>query len=225
MKQILIIDDDIESTSRLVQFLNTDDFDIVTESEADIGLKKALNLSFDFIILNSKIGHKNGFDILKSIRSHSMIPIIFINLRNDDIDKIIALEMGADDCMIKPFNPRELTARIRAILRRSNTIPIARPILQYDNILVDTSKRELYKDNKLVEITNAEFNILEILMRTPTQAFSKEELTKFALGRKFTVYDRSIDVHISNLRNKLGLNPKGEPWLVTVRGFGYRFNI
>lgn len=225
MKQILILDDDIEHTYRLAQFLRSDGFEPVIEQDADAGIKKALHIPFDFLILNNQLGNKNGFDVLKNIRIHSQIPIILVNIRGGDIDKIIGLEMGADDCMSKPFNPRELIARIRAILRRSQIIPPARPILQYHDMMMDTSKRELYCANKQLELTNTEFNILEILMRTPAQAFSKEELTKYALGKKYTIYDRSIDVHISNLRNKLGHNPRGEPWLTTVRGFGYRFNI
>lgn len=147
-----------------------------------------------------------------------------LTARGEDIDRIVGLEIGADDYLPKPCNPRELTARLRAILRRTQKIPAPRPIIEQHNIVVDCSKHHVTMAGTYLELTNAEFNILEMLIKSPGQAFSKEELTEYALGRKYTAYDRSIDVHISNLRNKLGDNEHGEPLVKTVRGFGYMFN-
>lgn len=164
---------------------------------------------------------KNGFEVIQAIREHSEVPIIILSNRTEDIDRIISLELGADDYLTKPCNPRELIAALHAILRRTKTKPASRPIIKYHHILLDGTKREASVSDVLLDLTNTEFNILEMLIKSPGQAFSKEELTEYALGRPFTAYDRSIDVHISNLRSKLGDNESGEPLLITIRGFGY----
>lgn len=221
---ILIIDDDIELTDLLAQYLEPEGFQVSCAYDGEHGVKKALNQHFDAIILDVMIPKLNGFEVLKAIREHLEIPVLMLTARGDDIDRIVGLEIGADDYLPKPCNPRELVARLRAILRRTQKIPVQRPIIDHHNIVVDCAKRIATHHNEVMELTNAEFNILEMLIKSPGQAFSKEELTEYALGRKYTAYDRSIDVHISNLRNKLGDNPAGEPIVKTVRGFGYMFN-
>jgi two-component system response regulator CpxR len=221
---ILIIDDDTELTELLTQYLEPEGFNVICVHDGDHGVKKALNINFDAIILDVMLPKLNGFEVLKAIREHSQTPVLMLTARGDDVDRIVGLEIGADDYLPKPCNPRELVARLRAILRRTQKVPVHRPIIEEHNILVDCSKRTVTMGGKFLELTNAEFNILEMLIKSPGQAFSKEELTEYALGRKYTAYDRSIDVHISNLRNKLGDNPQGEPILKTVRGFGYMFN-
>jgi two-component system, OmpR family, response regulator CpxR len=224
MKNILIVDDDTELTDLLTQYLQSDNFTISCAHDGEIALKKALNQTFDAIILDVMLPKKNGFEVLKTIREHSNVPILMLTARGDDIDRIVGLEIGADDYLSKPCNPRELTARIKAILRRTSKTPLTRSIIECDRITVDSAKRQVLVSGVELELTNAEFNILEMLIKSPGQAFSKEELTEYALGRKYTAYDRSIDVHISNLRNKLGDNTLGEGLLKTVRGFGYLFN-
>lgn len=221
---ILIIDDDTELTDLLSEYLEPEGFNVVCVHDGESGTKKALNLAFDAIILDVMLPKLNGFQVLKAIREHSDTPVLMLTARGDDVDRIVGLEIGADDYLPKPCNPRELVARLRAILRRTQKIPISRPIIEEHNIIVDCAKRHTTMGGNYLELTNAEFNILEMLIKSPGQAFSKEELTEYALGRKYTAYDRSIDVHISNLRNKLGDNPKGEPIIKTVRGFGYMFN-
>lgn len=221
---ILIIDDDTELTDLLTQYLEPEGFNVICVHNGDSGVRKALNISFDAIILDVMLPKLNGFEVLKAIREHSQTPVLMLTARGDDVDRIVGLEIGADDYLPKPCNPRELVARLRAILRRTQKTPVHRPIIEEHNIMVDCSKRTVTMAGHFLELTNAEFNILEMLIKSPGQAFSKEELTEYALGRKYTAYDRSIDVHISNLRNKLGDNPQGEPILKTVRGFGYMFN-
>lgn len=221
---ILIIDDDTELTDLLTQYLEPEGFKVICVHDGDSGVRKALNISFDAIILDVMLPKLNGFEVLKAIREHSQTPVLMLTARGDDVDRIVGLEIGADDYLPKPCNPRELVARLRAILRRTQKTPVHRPIIEEHNIMVDCSKRTVTMAGQFLELTNAEFNILEMLIKSPGQAFSKEELTEYALGRKYTAYDRSIDVHISNLRNKLGDNPQGEPILKTVRGFGYMFN-
>lgn len=221
---ILIVDDDTELTDLLVQYLEPEGFGVVCVHDGQNAVKKALNNPFDAIILDVMLPQLNGFEVLKAIREHSETPVLMLTARGDDIDRIVGLEIGADDYLPKPCNPRELVARLRAILRRTQKIPAQRPVIDYQNILVDCSKRIATQHGIPMELTNAEFNILEMLIKSPGQAFSKEELTEYALGRKYTAYDRSIDVHISNLRNKLGNNHQGEALVKTVRGFGYMFN-
>lgn len=220
---ILIIDDDTELTDLLVQYLEPEGFNVVCVHDGENAVKKALNQSFDAIILDVMLPKLNGFEVLKAIREHLQTPVLMLTARGDDIDRIVGLEIGADDYLPKPCNPRELVARLRAILRRTQKVPVHRPIIEHHGIVVDCSKRIVIHHGEPMELTNAEFNILEMLIKSPGQAFSKEELTEYALGRKYTAYDRSIDVHISNLRNKLG-DIEGEPLVKTVRGFGYMFN-
>jgi two-component system response regulator CpxR len=142
----------------------------------------------------------------------------------DDLDRLLAFEMGADDYLTKPCSTIECLARLRAMLNRAYVKKNTRASITEETIHLDCAKRIAYRANEQLPLTNTEFNILEMLIKFPGQAFSKEELTEYALGRKHTAYDRSIDVHISNLRHKLGLNLNQEPWIKTVRGFGYLFN-
>lgn len=222
--QILIIDDDNELTELLAQYLEQEGFTLTAVHDGETGVKRALNQPFDAIILDVMLPKLNGFEVLKAIREHLETPVLMLTARGDDIDKIVGLEIGADDYLPKPCNPRELIARLRAILRRSQKAPSHKPVIEQDGILVDCSKRQVTFHGQPMELTNAEFNILEMLIKSPGQAFSKEELTEYALGRKYTAFDRSIDVHISNLRTKLGENKAGEPHIRTVRGFGYMFH-
>jgi two-component system response regulator CpxR len=222
--EILIIDDDIELTDLLEQYLKIEDYQIMVAHDGESGSKMATSKHFDAVILDVMLPKMNGFEVLKHIREHSEVPVLMLTARGEDIDKIVGLEIGADDYLPKPCNPRELIARLRAVLRRSKNNAPTKPIIENHGITVDCSKRIAFLKDEQLDLTNAEFNILEILIKSPNQAFSKEELTQYALGRKYTAYDRSIDVHISNLRNKLGDNHEGEPLIKTIRGFGYLFN-
>lgn len=221
---ILIIDDDVEFTDLVKRYLSSENFIVYAAYDGEKGLKKALNQQFDAIILDVMIPKLNGFEVLKGIREHINTPVLMLTARGDDIDRIVGFEIGADDYLAKPCNPRELVARLKAILRRTQKTPEKRTNLSYGNIYMDCTRREVTVGEQKLDLTNAEFNILEMLLRSPGQAFSKEELTEYALGRKFTAYDRSIDVHISNLRNKLGPKDDGDDWVKTVRGFGYTLN-
>lgn len=221
---ILIIDDDTDLTDLLAQYLEPEGFNALCVHDGETGVKKALNQAFDAIILDVMLPKLNGFEVLKAIKDHVQTPVLMLTARGEDIDRIVGLEIGADDYLSKPCNPRELVARLRAILRRTQKIPATRPVIEHHNLVVDCCKRLVTLKGNFLELTNAEFNILEMLIKSPGQAFSKEELTEYALGRKYTAYDRSIDVHISNLRNKLGDTSQGEPIIKTVRGFGYLFN-
>lgn len=225
MGAILVIDSDEELTALLAKYLQGEGFQTTCVHDGESGIKKALNQSFDAIILEITLPKCNGFLVLKSIREHLQTPVLLLTDRNEMVDKIVGFEIGADDYLTKPCNPEELIARLHTILKRSPKLHLEKPILQHHAIFLDTGKRIVTMNNTPLELTNAEFNILEILLKSPGQAFSKEELTQYALGRKYTAFDRSIDVHISNLRNKLKNNPRGDPWIKTVRGFGYLLTL
>lgn len=222
---ILIIDNDPLLTSLLATHLALEGYESTAVHDGESGLKKALNLSFNAIILDITLSKLNGFELIKRIREQTDTPIIVLTSRADQVDRLVSFELGADDYLIKPCSPYDLIAKLKAILQRRPKTPQHKPMIQYENLVVNCNKRLASLAGKEVELTNTEFRILELLIKTPHQAFSKEELTEYSLGRKFTPYDRSIDVHISNLRNKIGLNGKEEPWIKTVRGFGYQFDI
>jgi len=224
MNTLLIIDDDIELTDLLTQYLEPEGFDVSCVHDGGEGVKKAIIQHFDVIILDVMLPTLNGFEVLKALREHIQTPILMLTAKGDDIDRIIGLEIGADDYLPKPCNPRELLARLRAILRRMKKTTANKTTIEQGGIVVDCSKRLVSFEGKNIELTNTEYNLLEILIKSKGQAFSKEELTAYALGRKYTSFDRSIDVHISNLRNKLGENAEGDYFIKTVRGFGYIFN-
>jgi two-component system response regulator CpxR len=222
--KLLIVDDDTGLTYLLTEYLHMEGYTVTCVHDGEAGVKKALEQKFDAIILDIILPKLNGFEALKAIRRHIQTPVIMLTARGEDIDRIVGLETGADDYLPKPFNPRELVARIRAIFRRTKKIAAQKPIIKQQNISVDCSQRIVRLKGEELELTNAEFNIVEMLVGAPEQAFSKQELTQYALGRKYTAFDRSIDVHISNVRTKLGNNSRGEPYIKTVRGFGYSFN-
>ncbi|MBA4697078.1 MAG: response regulator transcription factor [Legionella sp.] len=224
MYNLLIVDDDKELTDLLVRYLEPEGFKVTCVHDGDSAIKKILSERFDVVVLDVMLPKSNGLDVLKSIREQGDTPVLMLTARGEDVDRIVGLEIGADDYLPKPCNPRELVARLRAILRRTQKTVAHRPAIQCQDIMIDCAKREVVRDGQQIILTNAEFSILEILVKAPGRAFSKEELTEYALGRKYTAYDRSIDVHISNLRSKVGNNERGEPLVKTVRGFGYMLN-
>lgn len=221
---ILIIDADQELVDLLANYLESEGFLVERANDGEIGEKKALNQEFDAIVLEVMLPKRNGFEVLRTIRTHKETPVLLLSSRSEEVDTMVGFELGADEYLTKPCNPQELLARLQSIVRRTKKAPIARSVITRNEITLDCAKRHLIYHGENLEVTNTEFNILEMLMKSPGQAFSKEELTEYALGRKYTAYDRSIDVHISNLRNKLGDNLEGEPLVKTVRGFGYLFN-
>lgn len=225
MNQILIIDDDVELCDLLSKYLANEEFKVHCCHDGKVGIKTALSQDFQAIVLDVMLPQMNGFEVLKKLREKSQVPVLMLTARGDDIDRIVGLEIGADDYLRKPCNPRELVARLRAIIRRADNISsTSTKVIEIGELSVDSSKRSVTLDGEQLELTNAEYNIIQLLTRSPGQAFSKEELTEHALGRKYTAFDRSIDVHISNLRNKLGNNSAGVARIKTVRGFGYMYN-
>ncbi|HLN02839.1 MAG TPA: response regulator transcription factor [Bryobacteraceae bacterium] len=218
--RILLIDDDAELCSLLVEFLTREGFSIECEHEGKRGLERALHGGFDLIVLDVMLPGLDGFEILRRLRAESHIPVLMLTARGEDMDRIAGLEMGADDYLAKPFNPRELLARIRAILRRIERPPSSEGPLEVNGVRIDPGTREVSVNGRKIEVTTFEFDILELLMRSAGQVVSRDDLMEHLYNRKATAFDRSVDMHISHLRKKL---ETGQPLIKTIRGAGYQF--
>jgi two-component system response regulator CpxR len=224
---VLLIDDDEELGELLSRFLRKEGFAIEVVADGVNGLTRARDSQHSAVILDVMMPGMNGFDLLRELRKSSNVPVIMLTARGQDIDRIVGLEMGADDYLGKPFNPRELAARLRAIQRRLRVqaagAPDARPLLRVGDIELNPRARLVKRAGDQLALTSIEFALLEILMRAAGQVVSREELSTQGLGRRLSYSDRSIDVHVSNLRKKLGLYPAGGERIKTVRGFGYQY--
>ncbi|WP_448871345.1 response regulator [Desulfobulbus propionicus] len=225
--KILVIDDDIELCDLLREYLEQEGFTVAALHEAKDGLAAALSGDHDFLILDVMLPGCNGFDLLRQLRHFSAIPVIMLTARGDEIDRIVGLELGADDYLPKPFNPRELVARIRAIQRRgehgSGVRPAAPGKIVADDITLDLGTRTVYQKETKVVLTAVEFSLLHALIKRIGQVITREDLAQEVLGRKLELFDRSIDVHISSLRKKLGHQLHGVERIKAIRGVGYLY--
>jgi two-component system, OmpR family, response regulator CpxR len=218
--KILVVDDDVELASLLREFLAREGFEIEFAHNGTTGLESALRGGFDLVVLDVMLPGLDGFEILRRLRPHSAVPVLMLTARGEDVDRIVGLELGADDYLPKPFNPRELVARVRAILRRMEPKPNAGR-LEINGVVIDPGAREAYCDGRRVELTTLEFDILEQLMRGAGRVLSRDALMEALYSRKATPFDRSMDMHISHLRRKL--ESCGRTLIKTVRGVGYQF--
>jgi two-component system response regulator CpxR len=217
--RILIVDDDEELSSLLTELLTREGFRVECQNDGRRGLAAALNGGFDLLVLDVMLPGLDGFEILRRIRRETRLPVLMLTARGEDEDRIIGLDLGADDYLPKPFNTRELVARIRAIMRRlEHRNPGGR--LEINGIAIDPGTREVQREGAGVEVTTFEFDILETLMRSAGRVVSRDELMEELYGRKATPFDRSVDMHISHLRKKL---EGDKPLIKTVRGVGYQF--
>jgi DNA-binding response OmpR family regulator len=222
--RVLLVDDDRELCQMLSEYLAAEHFDVKSVHDGGEALAELQAGDFEIVILDVMLPTVGGFDVLRKLGASYATPILMLTARGDDVDRIVGLELGADDYLSKPFNPRELVARIRAILRRaSNRLGGGRvpDELKVGPIALNTGAHQVHNDSRLIPLTGAEFRVLELLMRSAGQVISRESMTEQALGRKLVAYDRSIDTHISNLRRKLQLESGTNPQIKNVRGSGY----
>ncbi|MAG00322.1 MAG: DNA-binding response regulator [Acidiferrobacteraceae bacterium] len=224
MAKILLIDDDVELCDMLSDFLSGEGFTTGAAHDGNRGLTLALSGHFDALVLDVMMPEPDGLETLKRIRQKSSLPILMLTAKGDDIDRIIGLEIGADDYLPKPFNPKELAARLRAILRRASPKTDADDpsTLKEGSLTIDIGTREARLVDQLLVLTSTEFTLLEILVRHSGRVVSKEMLSEQGLGRPSGPFDRSIDVHISNLRRKLNTPDDDKQTIKTVRGQGYQ---
>jgi DNA-binding response OmpR family regulator len=222
--KLLLIDDDRELTQMLGEFLEGEGFAVSAARTGAEGLKDVSAVPPDLVVLDVMLPGGSGFDVLRSLRgTHARLPVLMLTARGDDVDRILGLELGADDYLAKPFNPRELAARIRAILRRASASGSERgedELLSIGPITLDVARFRVTVGERPVNLTGAELRVLELLTRDAGRVVSRETLTERALGRPLELYDRSIDTHVSNLRRKLAL-PVGGVEIRGIRGAGY----
>jgi len=221
---ILLADDDIELSGLLKEYLQQEGFDVRLAHDGEQALEAARKPGLDAMVLDIMMPLRNGIDVLKALRKDSDLPVVMLTARGDDLDRIIGLELGADDYLPKPCNPRELVARLRAVLRRSGAKAPPGAISVQD-LKLNPGSRELLRGGARVEVTSTEFSILLALLQKPGEVISKRDLYISALGREPVRHDRTIDMHVSNLRRKLGPNPDGEARIETIRGIGYQYRL
>jgi DNA-binding response OmpR family regulator len=228
---ILLIDDDVDLCSMLTEYMGRYGFRVTAVHRGDTGLKAALEKPYAMILLDVMLPGLDGFEVLRRIRASSSINVLLLTARGEDVDRIVGLEIGADDYLSKPFNPRELLARVRAILRRSAT-PVSmsgtkadQASLRAGGLELNRSARTVLQNGRKVELTDVEFALLEALMRAPGQVVAREDISENVLGRKFHPFDRSLDMHVSRLRRKLTENGAPEDQVKTIRGVGYQLAV
>jgi two-component system response regulator CpxR len=219
--RLLLIDDDLQLGNMLRDFLLPEKLLLSTASSGEDGLEQLSLLTFDLLILDIMLPGMSGLDVLKKVRQLGDLPVVMLTARGDDVDRIIGLEIGADDYLPKPFNPRELVARIKAILRRAQRVDDGSGRRQLGGIELDPRTRQATVGGNALRLTGTEFEILRSLLETPGDVVSKEQLSERALGRRLLPYDRSIDTHISNLRGKLERGGNHSVTIQSQRGVGY----
>ncbi|OBP16452.1 DNA-binding response regulator [Rheinheimera sp. SA_1] len=227
-QRILLIDDDNELSQLVNDYLTLDGFSLDVAADGVSGLERAQSGLYQLILLDVMLPGLDGLSLLRQLRQSSYCPVLMLTARGDDIDRIVGLELGADDYLAKPFNPRELSARVRAILRRvelaqqQSVNPVAAPLLELNQVQLNRQNRQVWCLGLQVVLTATEFQILDYLMSHAGQVITKEDLSKAVLGRALQQYDRSLDMHISNIRKKLaGCDPAEK--IQTLRGSGYLF--
>ncbi|MCH8503865.1 MAG: response regulator [Ectothiorhodospiraceae bacterium] len=223
MSHVLLVDDDQELAGMLKEYLEGDGFRVTLSHDGDQGLVMARQQEFDALVLDVMLPGRDGLDVLRELRRTRQTPVLMLPARGDDVDTIVGLELGADDYLPKPCNPRVLVARLRALLRRGGRAAEPSGVQTAGDLSLDPGRREVHLAGTTVELTGTEFDVLLALVRQAGHLVDKDKLSQEALGRPLSPYDRSIDMHISNLRRKLGPLPDGGPRIKTVRGAGYQY--
>ncbi len=224
--RILLADDDRELSELLTRFLIREGFTVEPVYDGETVLRRALSEPYDALILDIMLPVRSGLDVLRDLRASTTLPVLMLTALGDDVDRILGLEIGADDYLTKPCNPHELAARIRAVLRRAHRDDVDDPRLvdmRIGSVELRAGTRTALVGGEPLNLTTSEFNILAILMREAGRGVSKDLLAESALGRKLPPFDRSIDVHISRLRRKLGKAADGQSVIATLHGSGYLF--
>jgi len=223
MANILLVDDDTELTGMLSEYLESETFNVDQSNDGLAGLTLARSKEYDAIVLDIMMPEMDGFTVLRELRQTQSTPVIMLTAKGEDIDRIVGLEMGADDYLPKPCNPRELVARLKAVLRRTQFAPQVQEEIKTGLLEIQPKSRKAYYKSEVLPLTSSEYNLLETLASQVGQVVDKETLSEQALGKKLTAYDRSIDMHMSKLRQKLGDDK--QDLIQTVRGIGYQLTV
>jgi len=226
MKRLLIIDDDIKLIELLSEYLGGNQFDISHLLDGENALDEIQTRCPDLIILDYMMPGKDGLEVLRDIRQNYDLPVIMLTAKGDDTDRIVGLEMGADDYLPKPFNPRELLARIKAILRRQSRGRMAKSensdlIVEVDDLILNKTTQTVTVKGRDVALSTTEFKILNVLMKNPNRVLSRDQIMNMARGKDFMAFDRSVDIHISKLRSKIETDHSSPKRIKTIWGTGY----
>ena len=224
MSRVLLVDDDVELASMLREYIEQEGFEADVVHDGEAGVAGALSGLYAIVVLDVMMPRVGGIEALRRIRAQSQVPVLMLTAKGDDVDRIVGLELGADDYVPKPCTPRELVARLRAILQRTQEAAQVLPSgpLTVGQLVMWPQMRRAQWCGVGLELTSTEFNLLEMLARNAGRVVSKAELSEQGLGRPLARFDRSIDVHLSSIRHKLGLRGDGRSWIETVRGLGYQ---
>jgi two-component system alkaline phosphatase synthesis response regulator PhoP len=222
-KQILIVDDEPQIVRVLKGYLETAGFQVITASDGTEAIAAFRHESPDLVVLDLMLPEVDGLDVARAIRRQGDVPIIMLTARVEETDRLIGLELGADDYVTKPFSPREVVARVRAVLRRTERTEPAPRTLKEGDIVLDPDKRQVTVRGRPVELTPTEFDLLAVLMETPGRVFSRMQLLDKVQGYAYEGYERTVDAHVKNLRQKIEEDPKQPRVILTVYGLGYKF--
>ena len=223
MNTILVVDDEKRIAHLVRDYLENAGFRAVVAYDGTTAMAQFRHEQPDLIVLDLNLPGMDGLDVARAVRKERNTPIIMLTARVEEMDRIIGLELGADDYVSKPFSPRELVARVRAVLRRAGGEELAAPLLRAGDLVIDTEKRLVTQDGEAIDLTTTEFNLLVVLARSPGRVFSRMELLDRVQGEAFEGYERTIDVHVKNLRKKIEPDPRHPTYIQTVYGAGYRF--
>jgi len=229
-RHLLVVDDDTELCQLLSEYLLPEGYDVESVHSGMEGVERALSGDHALVVLDVMLPDVRGFEVLRQLRARTRMPVLMLTARGNEQDRILGLEMGADDYLPKPFNPRELCARIEAILRRSGGERGAMDLrapgdLIVDDISINKASRLVRRRGEPIELTTVEFDLLEALLRNAGSAIARDELVRAVLNRPFSPFDRSIDTHVSNLRRKLGPGADGLERIKSLRGVGYQYTF
>ncbi|MDY6892311.1 MAG: response regulator transcription factor [Chloroflexota bacterium] len=220
--KVLVVDDEKKIVDIVKAYLEKDGYKVVVAYDGREALTMARSQSPDLIILDLMLPEVSGWDVCRTLRAESKVPIIMLTARDEDTDKIVGLELGADDYVTKPFNPKELLSRVRAVLRRVEGTSEKRKIVEFAELSIDLERHEVRRGNELIELTPTEFELLKVLAEAPGRVFSRLQLLDRVLGDAYEGYERTIDSHIKNLRKKVEPDPDRPRYVLTVRGVGYK---
>lgn len=223
MTRLLVIDDDVELVALLREYLEGEGFAVAAAHDGEAGLRAAAEAAPDLVVLDVMLPKLGGFDVLRRLRERTSLPVVMLSARGEEVDRVVGLELGADDYLPKPFSPRELVARIRAVLRRGQARGSPPDVLAVGDLELDRGTRVVRVAGHEVDLTGTEFSILELLVRDAGKIVRRDLVYREVLGRRAASYERALDVHVSNLRRKLGPASDGGERIKTVRGLGYLY--
>lgn len=221
-KKILVVDDEKKIVDIVKAYLEKEGFQVVVAYDGISALELAKSQSPDLIVLDLMLPEISGWDVCRQLRKNSDTPIIMLTARDEVPDRIVGLELGADDYITKPFSPNELVSRVRAVLRRSEGKAMPKTILTAADLTIDVEKRQVHRDNEAIELTPMEFDLLKVMAENPGRVYSRMQLLDMAQGEAYEGYERTIDSHIKNLRKKIEPDPNTPRYITTVYGVGYK---